>query len=62
MKTADILQQIVDVHNRIIQIPVSGEGTLMMADAIMELRRLAQALKNDVDQSGEKAAVEVKDG
>ena len=33
-----LLQVLVSIHNRLIQIPVSGDGAIQMGDCIRELR------------------------
>lgn len=56
MKTIDIMQSLVRIHNRIIQINVSGDNSLLMADSIREIRQLLQELENDVKAEQIKAA------
>ncbi len=56
MKTMDIMQSLVRIHNRIIQINVSGDSSLLMADSIRELRQLLQELENDAKAEQMKTA------
>jgi CMP-2-keto-3-deoxyoctulosonic acid synthetase len=52
----DIMQSLVRIHNRIIQINVSGDSSLLMADSIRELRQLLQELENDAKAEQMKTA------
>lgn len=64
MNAIDILQRIIDNHNRLIQIPVSGDGAILMANTILDLRNLAEQLGSNLNQNTEKSDTEEskKDG
>ena len=48
MKKADLLQRIVDAHNRIAQIEVRGDNTIIVADTLRDLRHLLKQLQTEV--------------
>ena len=48
MTTKDIMSNLVKIHNNLIQIPVSGEGALLMSDSIRAIRMLLQELEKDI--------------
>ena len=47
MTKKDLLQRIIDNHNRIAQIEVHGESTILVADTLRDLRYLLQQLQNE---------------
>ena len=47
MTNIDIIQRLVKIHNNIIQIPVSGEGAILMGESIKDIRVLLQDLDKD---------------
>lgn len=59
MDKIEILQCIVNNHNRLTQIMVSGDNAIMMGETLKELRLLAQVLQKDVEvEQNEKENVE----
>jgi hypothetical protein len=48
MKKADLLQRILENHNRVAQIEVHGEGAILAAETILDLRRLLKQLQNEI--------------
>lgn len=44
MNTRDILERIVNVHNSLAQVSVSGNGAIIMGQSLVELRTIVQAL------------------
>ena len=47
MTTLEIMRSLVQIHNRLIEIRVSGNDTMLMGDSIRELRSLLQELEKD---------------
>lgn len=47
MTTIEIIQRLIPVHNRMIQISVSGDSAVLMGDSIRDLRFLLQELEKD---------------
>lgn len=48
MKTLDIMRRLVQIHNRIAQVSVSGDNAILVGDSIRDLRLLLQELEQDV--------------
>ena len=44
MTMHDILERIVNVHNSLAQVPVSGNGAIIMGQSLVELRAIAQEI------------------
>lgn len=59
MSKFEIVKRLVEAHNRIVQISVSGESAILIADTIKDLRGLLAELQNDVNHE-EAAKEEVK--
>lgn len=47
MDQTEVMKLAVQAHNCIVQIPVSGDSTILMANAITALRELVGALSQD---------------
>ena len=47
MKKTDLMQRIVDSHNRIAQIEVRGDNAILVADTLRDLRNLLKQLQAD---------------
>lgn len=47
MTKTDLLQRIIDNHNRIAQIEVRGENAILVADTLRDLRYLLNQLKTE---------------
>ena len=58
MNTHDILERIVRIHNCLIQIAVSGDGAILMAESITQLRALAQSLTDSSGGGEEKEEIQ----
>lgn len=55
MKTIDVMQRLAQIHNRIMQVSVSGESAILIADTIVDIRSLLRDLENDAkNESAEK--------
>ena len=61
MTKSEILQIVVNVHNMIVDVNVSGNNTILVGDSIRALRYLGDALQKDIDAEAEKAAEEKKE-
>ena len=48
MTKTDLIQRIVDNHNRIAQIEVRGENAILVADTLRDLRNLFTQLQKEV--------------
>ena len=48
METLEIMRRLAQIHNRIIQVAVSGDSTILVGDSIRDLRLLLQELEQDV--------------
>lgn len=53
MDKTEILQHIINSHNRLVKVMVSGDNAIMVADTLREMRMLAQDLQSDIDAEGE---------
>lgn len=49
MTKLEIMNHIIEDHNRILSVSVSGESALLIADTIRDLRNLVSALQNDIN-------------
>lgn len=49
MSKKEILECVINNHNRLAQITVNGDNAIMMGDTLKELRMLAQAINRDVE-------------
>lgn len=49
MTLLEILQRVAENHNRIAQISVSGDNTILVGDTIRDLRALIQQLRADLE-------------
>lgn len=49
MTKLELTQHIANIHNRLTQIQVSGDGAILMGDTLKELRFLVQDLQKDVE-------------
>lgn len=47
MTKTDLLQRIIDNHNRIAQMEVRGDNTILVADTLRDLRYLLKQLQNE---------------
>jgi hypothetical protein len=47
MTKADLLQRIIDNHNRIAQMEVRGDNTILVAETLIDLRHLLKQLQNE---------------
>ena len=47
MTKQDLLQRIIDNHNRIAQMEVRGDNTILVADTLRDLRYLLRQLQNE---------------
>ena len=47
MKKTELVTQLLDNHNRLTQIEVHGDGTLLMAETLISLRRILNKLKTE---------------
>jgi len=47
METLEIMRRLAQIHNRIIQVSVSGDSTILIGDSIRDLRLLLQELEKD---------------
>lgn len=47
MTKTDLLQRIMENHNRIAQIEVHGDGAILVADTLRDLRYLLKQLQNE---------------
>ena len=56
MNKMEILQHIINSHNRLAGVMVSGDSAIMMGETLKELRFLASELQNDVERGEEEAA------
>jgi hypothetical protein len=45
MKKTELLTQILENHNRIARIEVHGEGAILVAETLLDLRRLLSRLQ-----------------
>lgn len=52
MNQAEIMKLAAQAHNCIVQIPVSGDSTLLMATAINALRELVSGLRDGMAEEG----------
>lgn len=52
MTKIDLLQRIIDNHNRIAQIEVRGENAILVADTLRDLRSLLNQLKIENIEGG----------
>ena len=59
MKTLDIMRRLVQIHNRIVQVSVSGDNAILVGDSIRDLRLLLQELEQKV--KAEQLAVDTPD-
>lgn len=50
MEKNEVLEHIVNIHNTICKINVSGDDAIKMGSALLEIRSLAQSLGNDLNQ------------
>lgn len=53
MEKIDILQCVVNNHNRLAQIMVNGDNAILMGDTLKELRILVQELQKDIEAEQE---------
>ncbi len=62
MTNLEIAQHIANIHNRLVQISVNGEGAILMGDTLKELRFLVQEIQKNVDaeEASEDKQAEVK--
>lgn len=61
MNKQEVTQHVANVHNCLVQIMVNGESTILMGDALRELRYLVQELQKDVEaEEALKEVTEVK--
>lgn len=49
MTKREIMNRIIENHNRIIHVTVSGENTILIADTIRSLRELLSELQSDIN-------------
>lgn len=47
MTKTDLLQRIIDNHNRIAQMEVRGDNTILVSDTLRDLRYLLKQLQNE---------------
>ena len=47
MKKTELVTQLLDNHNRLVQIEVHGDGTLLMAETLISLRHILNKLKTE---------------
>lgn len=47
MTRIDLLQRITDNHNRIAQIEVHGDGAILVAETLIDMRRLLKQLQTE---------------
>lgn len=47
MTKQDLLQRIIDNHNRIAQMEVRGDNTIIVAETLIDLRHLLKQLQNE---------------
>lgn len=45
METLEIMRRLVAIHNRIVQVVVSGDNAILVGDSIRDLRLLVQELE-----------------
>ena len=53
MTKTDLLQRIVDNHNRIAQMEVHGDNTILVAETLIDLRHLVKQLQNETIEDAE---------
>ena len=56
MTKTEILQTVVNVHNTIFSVCVSGDNAILVGDSIRALRGLGDALQKDIDAEAAEAA------
>ena len=49
MTKLEIMNHIIEDHNRILSVSVSGESAILIADTIRDLRNLVSVLQNDIN-------------
>ena len=47
MTRTELIQRIVENHNRIVKVEVSGENTILVAETLIDLRNLVKQLQNE---------------
>jgi hypothetical protein len=62
MTKTEIIQRLVDNHNRIAQVTVSGNNTFLIGDTIRDLRDLVAQLSKDVEAEAEENSENGSDG
>lgn len=50
MTKLEILQNVVNIHNCLVGIMVSGDNAIMMGESLKGLRALAREIQKDVEQ------------
>lgn len=58
MEISKVLSSVVNIHNQIVQIAVRGDDAIIMANAIVNLRNLANELQGEIklDEPVERSA------
>ena len=56
MTKTEILRTVVNVHNTIFSVCVSGDNAILVGDSIRALRGLGDALQKDIDAEAAEAA------
>lgn len=49
MNKQEITQHLANIHNHLVQIMVSGDGSILMGDSLRELRYLVKELQKDLE-------------
>ena len=53
MTKLEILQRIVNNHNRIAQIMVSGDSAILVGETMKDMRQLVQQIQEDINAEAE---------
>lgn len=60
MTKQEILAQIIQIHNKIVQVRVCGDDTFLTGDAIRGLRYLVQMLQEELNSESPEGASDQK--
>ena len=52
MTKSDLIQRIMENHNRVAQVEVHGDGAILVAETLIDLRRLLKQLQNESIEEG----------
>lgn len=53
METKNIIQALIDIHNKLVEISVHGDDTIRMADALQRCRALVFQMQSESEGQNE---------